>query len=170
MPKKIRHTKKKIRNHIQDNDIAATLFQNNGLNIVNSKNTKKQVADVGKLRQLHNYPSPIVIDLDDKKIKKLNTDELLNNYNALQENRETYYKLLDEKEIRKLEKIAQNISHNLSTYINNTFFGYDGVRGVSNGYVKLWEIYQQFGKDIMKSVKSPATFLHMCEAPGNWIK
>ena len=64
MPYKTRQTKKKITNHIQDNDIAATLFQNNGLNIVNSKNTKKQVADVGKLRQLHNYPSPIVIDLE----------------------------------------------------------------------------------------------------------
>ena len=170
MPYKTRQTKKKITNHIQDNDIAATLFQNNGLNIVNTKNTKKQVADVGKLRQLHNYPSAIVIDLDDKKMKKLNTDEVLNNFNAQRVIREAHNKRLNEKEIRKSARIAQNISHNLSTYINKTFFGYDGVRGVSNGYVKLWEIYQQFGKEIMKSVKSPTTFLHMCEAPGNWIK
>ena len=170
MTSKTKHTRKiKTKKHIQNN-IAATLFQNNGLNIVNSKNTKKQVANVGKLRQLHNYPSPIVIDLDDKKMNKLNTDEVLNNFNAQRVIREAHNMRLDENEIRKLERIAQNISHNVSIYINKTFYGYDGVRGVSNGYVKLWEIYQQFGKDIMKSVKSPATFLHMCEAPGNWIK
>ena len=158
MPSKTRHTRKKIRNHIQDNDIAATLFQNNGLNIVNSKNTKKQVAEVGKLRQLHNYPSPIVVNLNNAAKNNKNLESIMQDIVQYKNIRQSYEEQLEIAEMKKLSRLAMNISHNLSTYINKTFFGYNGMRGVSNGYVKLWEIYQQFGKEIMKSVKSPATF------------
>ena len=70
-----------------------------------------------------------------------------------------------------LAMITKNMSKNLSLYINKNFFNYDNIKGVSNAYVKLWEIYNLYMKDIIKSISSDTfSIFHTCEAPGNWIK
>ena len=157
--KKQKHSKKQLLNSNIN-----VLFQNQ--DELHSIKTIK----VEKLVKLHDYPSPIVINLDGKKLHNQDMDFIIRSLVNANTRKENLENLLSEPEILKLKRLAMNISHNLSTYINKVFFKFDGIRGVSNGYVKLWEIYQQFGAAIMKSVKSPATFLHMCEAPGNWIK
>ena len=52
-----------------------------------------------------------------------------------------FNKSLNDNERHKLSRLAMNITHNLSIYINKTFFKYDGIKGVSNGYVKLWVLF-----------------------------
>ena len=162
--KATRKQKNRNKNYIASNNSISILFQNQ--DIIQPAKTIK----VEKLVKLHDYPSPIIINLDGKKIARHDMDSVIKKIELAKLKMYSYEELLSDQDKLKLKRLAMNISHNLSTYINKVFFKYDGVRGVSNGYVKLWEIYQQFGAAIMKKVKSPATFLHMCEAPGNWIK
>ena len=148
----------------ENNNNISSLFQNH--DIIQPTKTIK----VEKLDKLHDYPSPIILNLDGKKIARHDMDSVIKKIELAKLKMYSYEELLSDQDKLKLKRLAMNISHNLSTYINKVFFKFDGIRGVSNGYVKLWEIYQQFGAAIMKKVKSPAIFLHMCEAPGNWIK
>jgi hypothetical protein len=77
-------------------------------------------------------------------------------------------------DFRTVTKLTQNISHNLSTYINDTYFPSDDggycKHGVSNGYLKLWEIYHHLDSAIFAKFTPKSTVLHICEFPGNWIK
>ena len=93
-------------------------------------------------------------------------------YKKIRQNFQIKYNLSEDKKIsHKLTVIYKNMSKNLSIYINKTYFNYDNIKGVSNAYVKLWEIYNLYMSDIINSINSKTfSIFHTCEAPGNWIK
>lgn len=61
-----------------------------------------------------------------------------------------------------LDNISEEYARGISKYININY-----NMNVSNGFVKLWEIYNTF--DLFTSNNNINVF-HMCEAPGQWIK
>lgn len=174
--KSLKHiTKSNKKNNINNIKLLFNTSSNN-LNISKSihKLNSSNISTY-KLDKLLKYPSPIIVDLNIKSHSKYDIDKIIYEQNIQIVNSIKLYQNIEEKEKKKISKIIQNISHNLSTYINKTFFGYDTIKGISNGYAKLWEIYHIYGKQITSHIKSSSknekvTILHMCEAPGNWIK
>lgn len=143
----------------------------------NNNNNNNHI-DTEKLKELHKYPIAIFVSLNKKsQSKKKALDSIIDNFVKNKKIGDSLRSKLHDENKLKLDRITQNISHNLSTYINKTFFNFNKVKGVSNAYLKLWEIYQTLGNKIITSItKSKSyggqkpSFLHMCEAPGNWIK
>jgi hypothetical protein len=161
---------KKIRKSQSKSNILE-LFNNSIISNINHKKSIK--INTEKLKYLHKYPEPIYYSLNNY-IKTENIDDIINKLVQSKNLIDNLRHQINEEIKLKLDRITQNISHNLSTYINKTYFHFDKIKGVSNAYLKLWEIYQVLGSklisSISKSTKEKPTFLHMCEAPGNWIK
>jgi hypothetical protein len=142
------------------------------------------------LDKLIDIKKPIIQEISDKSIninKSINIinnkknvyeieelNNLIDEFDNIKRIRELFEKKYDVYKLKvtnDLDLIMKNMSKNLSLYINKTYFKYDYVKGVSNAYVKLWEIYNLYMKDIMLSInKNNFSVFHTCEAPGNWIK
>jgi 23S rRNA U2552 (ribose-2'-O)-methylase RlmE/FtsJ len=60
--------------------------------------------------------------------------------------------------------MVEDFARNLARYIKNKHH----IDSCSNGFVKLWEIYNRF--DIFDNKSTNIKTFHMCEAPGQWIR
>lgn len=73
------------------------------------------------------------------------------------------YSSLD-KENKRMLSIYEDFTRGVSKYLSDNY-KITGLNKVSNAFVKLWEIYHQFG-----IITDNTNAFHMCEAPGQWIK
>lgn len=92
------------------------------------------------------------------------TKSIMRNINLKEKKVELLKKLNKEAESYNIKKITEGLTRGVAKYINEN---YNMNHKVSNGFVKLWEIYN-FDKKILSIDENINTF-HMAEAPGQWI-
>ena len=91
-------------------------------------------------------------------------DSILKNRKQYDIKHELLKKLNIEAEPYNIKTITEGLTRGVAKYINEN---YNMNHKVSNGFVKLWEIYN-YDKKILPIDENINTF-HMAEAPGQWI-